>query len=266
MPRPSRACAGSDGSAWGGELLRVEGGACERLATFRPVALAGGERAIREPWRVALALLEDAFAGEPPLGDLPLFERLPRERVAAVRSLLAAGVQTVPAHGVGRLFDGIGALVLALPHARYEGEVALRWNLAADPAERRRYPIALASGAGGLLEVDLRALVRAVVADLARGTGAATIAGRFHETLARAAEAQVARVAGERGERLPVALTGGCFQNALLVERVRERLGGAQRVLLHREIPPGDGGIAPGQAVVAAALLAAGREEDAPCA
>jgi hydrogenase maturation protein HypF len=255
---------GTDRSAWGGELLRVDGAACVRLATFRPVALAGGERAIREPWRISLALLDDAFGGDPPLAGLGLFERVPGARVEAVRGLLAARTQTLPAHGVGRFFDGIGALVLGLPQARYEGEVALTWNLAADPAERRPYPIALGNAAG-LLEVDLRPLVRAVVADLGRGVAAATIAGRFHETLAFAAERLVSRIAEASGEGLPVALTGGCFQNALLAERVHARLRARHRVLLHREIPPGDGGISLGQAVVAAARLAADPEEDAPC-
>jgi hydrogenase maturation protein HypF len=263
-----------DGSAWGGELLRVDAAACERLGTFRPVALAGGERAIREPWRVALALLVDAFDADPPLSGIALFERVGRARVAAVRSLLDERVHTVPAHGVGRLFDGIGALALGMPCARYEGEVALAWNLAADPCERRPYPIALIEATHPIalgeahappLEVDLRPMVRAVVADLARGVAAATIAGRFHETLAFAAEVLAGRVAKERGEGLPVALTGGCFQNALLAERVRDRLRARHRVLLHREIPPGDGGIALGQAVVAAARLAADSGEDAAC-
>jgi len=254
-----------DGSAWGGELLRVEGAACERLGTFRPVALAGGERAIREPWRVALALLVDAFDGDPPLSAISLFERVDGARVAAVRSLLDLRVQTVPAHGVGRLFDGVGALVLGMPCARYEGEVALAWNLAADPSERRPYPIALGAADAPPLEADLRPMVRAVVADLARGVAAATIAGRFHETLAFAAEVLARRAVAAGDEGLPVVLTGGCFQNPLLAERVRSRLRARHRVLLHREIPPGDGGVALGQAMVAAARLAADPAEDAAC-
>jgi hydrogenase maturation factor HypF (carbamoyltransferase family) len=89
---------------------------------------------------------------------------------------------------------------------------------------------------------------------------------RFHATLAHVAAELVRWAARERGERLPVALSGGCFQNALLACRVRERLAPRFRVLLHREVPPGDGGIALGQAVVAAARLAIGSEEGASCA
>jgi hydrogenase maturation protein HypF len=256
---------GDDGSAWGGELLRVDGASCERLATFRPIALAGGERAIREPWRAALALVLDAFDGAPPLAALPLFARVAPERLDAVCALLRDPAHTVQAHGVGRYFDAFGALVLGRPLARYEGELALLWNGCADAGERRPYGFALRDGPGGLLEIDLRKGVREAVAELLAGAPPARIAGRFHETLACTAAAALRRVDAERSERLPVALTGGCFQNALLAERVRERIGAVRRVLLQRAAPPGDGGLALGQAVVAAAQLAATQEEGAAC-
>jgi hydrogenase maturation protein HypF len=254
---------GTDGAAWGGELLRVEGARCERLASFRPIALVGGERAIREPWRAALALLMDAFDGSPPLAALPLFGQVPPERLDAVRRLLDAHEHAPPAHGVGRTFDALAALVLERPFARYEGELALLWNGCADAEARRPYGFALGAGPDGRLEIDLRPLVREAVADRLAGVPAARIAGRFHETLARAAAAAVARVGETRGEALPVALSGGCFQNALLAERVSAALGGARRVLRHTVVPPGDGGLALGQARVASALL---REEEAACA
>jgi hydrogenase maturation protein HypF len=253
---------GSDGSAWGGELLRVDGAACERLATFRPIALAGGERAIREPWRVALALLTDAFDGSPPLAALPLFAQLEPQRLDAVRALLCEPALARLAHGVGRYFDALAALVLERPVARYEGELALLWNGCADAAERRPYGFSLRDGPGGLIEIDLRALAREVVADLRAGAAPPQIAGRFHETLACAAAATVRRAAAERNERLPVALSGGCFQNALLAERVRTLIGDAHHVLLHGAVPPGDGGLALGQAFAAAAQL----EEESACA
>jgi len=291
---------GPDGAAWGGELLLADRAGFRRLATFRPIPLVGGSQALREPWRLALAWLEDAFGPDAPLDRLALFEGVDRERRAGVRQILCRRIRLVPAHGVGRLFDALGALVLARPMARYEGELALRLNLAADadpaPGAAEAYPFLIgdrgerlgvgepdADALGGdalpgpeaaepgegpraLREVDLRPLLRAAVEDLMSGVPASRIAGRFHATLAAAAASLVENAAGAHG-RLPVVLAGGCFQNPLLTrgvaEGLRARLGPAHPVLHGREIPPGDGGIAVGQAVVAAARLARGdRGED----
>lgn len=247
---------GTDGAAWGGELLVGDAASVERLATLRPLALAGGEQAIRQPWRAALALVEDAFDGEPPLARIPLFARLPAERVAAVRELLRRGVACAPAHGVGRVFDGIGALVLARAEAGYSGELALAWNGVADAAPAEPYPFALDTHARPW-QVDLRPLVREVVADLVAGEPAARISARFHAALAAAGAALVE--AAERAHPgLPVALTGGCMQNGLLVGGLVARLAG-RRVLRHARVPAGDGGLALGQVAVAGARLVAGR-------
>jgi hydrogenase maturation protein HypF len=115
---------GSDGSAWGGELFVANAEDFERLATLRPLRLAGGDRAVKEVWRLALAALLDAFEGAPPLDDLRLFRGLDPSRVAGVRRLIETGVQTPPAHGVGRLFDAVGALALERTRSDYEGHVA----------------------------------------------------------------------------------------------------------------------------------------------
>jgi hydrogenase maturation protein HypF len=254
---------GTDGAAWGGEVMCADLVGFERVATFRPIRLAGGDRAIHEVWRTALALLLDAFDGDPPLERLALFRRVPAPRVAAVRRLLESGVACARAHGVGRYFDGFGALALGRPEADFSGEVALAWNLAARDAAAAPGRFALDTGADPL-EIDLRPLVRESVDGLLAGRPPAELSARFHATLAAATAAAV-RVAVERHGRLPVVLTGGCFQNALLAERVHERLRARHRVLLHREVPPGDGGIALGQALVAAARLASGREEDPAC-
>jgi len=128
----------------------------------------------------------------------------------------------------------------------------------AAPDERGAYPLDLhtADAAGGPLEIDWRPLVRAVVADVARGTAAATVAARFHNALADAVVA-VARRLAPRLAAPRVALTGGCFQNRTLTESAASRLTAAGfEVLLHRRVPPNDGGVAFGQAVVAAARLA----------
>jgi hydrogenase maturation protein HypF len=243
---------GTDGTAWGGELLLVREGAFERLATLRPLPLAGSDEAIRQVWRIALAALDDAFGGAPPLERLRLFDALPARDVAVVRQMIAKGVRSPLAHGAGRYFDAIGALGLARERASYEGQVALEWNLAADESETGSYPFDLAEK-GGLVHADLRPLVRAAVGDLSSGVSPGRVSARFHEGLADVAAALVRRAAAAHG-RLPVVLTGGCFQNARLAESVLARLEGDFDVRLHGEVPPGDGGIALGQALVADAV------------
>lgn len=244
---------GSDGSAWGGELLRVEYARFKRLATFRPLGLAGGDRAIREPWRLALAALDDAFPDGAPLSRLPLFGAIDERRVAVVRQMIASGVQTARAHGVGRWFDAVGSLLLGLDRSRYEGEVAMRLDGVARAGDHGRYPYALDGG-----ELDLRPTVRALVEELLGGDDASRIAARFHDTLIAAAVEMLARA----GERLPVVLGGGCFQNARLAEGIAS---GARRagfdVYLPSRVPPGDGGLALGQALVADAIT----REDERC-
>ncbi len=242
---------GPDGTAWGGEVLVAGLEGFERVATFRPVCLAGSDLAIREVWRIALALLDDAFAGDPPLGRIPLFATIPRAQVDLVRRMIAGGFNAPLAHGVGRYFDALGAMVLGRALSRYEGQVALEWNLAADPGERGRYAFEIEER--GVVQLDLRPLVRAAVADLLAGVSPSAISGRFHNTLALATAELVRRAAARTGH-LPVVLSGGCFQNARLTEEVLTALSPFP-VHLHGEVPPGDGGIALGQALVADALV-----------
>ncbi len=244
---------GTDGTAWGGELLLVERGRFERLATFRPVRLAGGDRAIREPWRVALAALDDALGPEAPLDALPLFRAVDRKERDIVLRMLASGVNSPAAHGAGRAFDAAGALALARPVARFEGQVALALDAAAEGGSAPPYPFDL-DLARPVEELDLRATWRAIVADVLAGVAAGAISARFHATLARAGAELVRRAAARTGP-LPVVLTGGCFQNARLAEGLLAELSGSFPVYLPGEVPPGDGGLALGQAIVADATL-----------
>ena len=247
---------GTDGTAWGGEVLLADAGRFERVATFRPLPLAGSDKAIRDVWRISLALLDDAFEGEPPLAALPLFQGIDEPAVGVVRRMIASGIHSPLARGVGRYFDALGAFVLGHARSRYEGQVATELNLVADPGETRVYPFALDLDVAPW-EIDLRPLVRAAVADLLAGVPAGSIAARFHNTLAAASD-DVVRAAAAAHGRTPVVLTGGCFQNALLAERVLARLAPDFAVHLHGNVPPGDGGIALGQALVADALVRQG--------
>jgi hydrogenase maturation protein HypF len=244
---------GTDGTAWGGELLIARYDGYERVATFRPLPLAGADAAIRHPWRIALALLDEAFEGEADLDPFPLFSAQSAGDVRVARRMIATRFRSPLARGVGRYFDAIGALVLGRGDARYEGQLALAWNVIANPAEGGGYDFDL-DRSQPPWTLDLRPMVRQIVRDMTDGTAAPTISARFHNTIAAATGAMVRAVAAEYGA-LPVALTGGCFQNDRLAEGVVRELRHEFTVYLHERVPPGDGGIALGQAVVAGAMV-----------
>ena len=243
---------GTDGTSWGGEILICDAAAFRRFATFRPIALAGGDHAVRQVWRIALAMLDDAFDGVPPLRQIPLFRSIPSRGIESVRRMIAGNVNAPHARGVGRIFDALGAIGLDMPHARYEGEVAFLWNVAADKDERGVYPIVVRDGIEPW-EIDPRPMVKAAVLDLLDGVLPSIVSARFHNTLAEVT-IEVARAAAVSIGDAPIALGGGCFQNARLTESIVRALGTTNRVFMNHEIPPGDGGIALGQAVIADAL------------
>jgi hydrogenase maturation protein HypF len=245
---------GDDGTAWGGELLLADLAGYRRIATFRPLRLAGGDAAIRAVWRSALALLDDAFAGDPPLDRLPVFRTVPTRDIAVVRQMIAHGINAPPAHGVGRVFDAVGAFLLDRPRARYEGQVAMALDAAAGGAAGApAYGYAIHCDREPWT-LDLRPAVRAAALDRIDGRPVAAVAARFHATLVAAA-ADLLALAAEAFGRWPVVLSGGAFQNSILAAGIDRAVARELPVYRHREVPPGDGGIALGQAVVAAAQL-----------
>jgi hydrogenase maturation protein HypF len=241
---------GTDGTMWGGEVLLATREAFHRVATFRPLLLAGGDRAIREPWRLALALVVDAFDDRVPQDVWRLFGHVAWKDLDAVRAVLNSGTMPL-ARGVGRYFDAFGALLLDRPRASYEGQIAFELNMAADPGERGQYGYAI-DHSRSPWEIDLRPAVRDAVFEFLGGEPVARIAARIHNTLA-AASVDAVRDAARGAGRLPVVLSGGCFQNARLAEAIVRGLQPGFSIHLHERVPPGDGGIALGQAVVAAA-------------
>ena len=224
---------GTDGTLWGGEILRCDLTAFERLAHLDPVPLPGAEAAIREPWRVAAVHLERA--GRP----------VPFERWEVVRQTLA--VNAPSSSGMGRLFDAVAALLGLRESVTYEGQAAIELEQLADGSEADPYEWEFGDGA---------ALVREAHDDLAAGRPRAEIAAAFHEAVAAA----TASVCAEQAEPRTVVLSGGTFQNLRLLESTTRRLEAhGFRVLGHRRVPPNDGGLSFGQAAVAAAVTAAGR-------
>jgi hydrogenase maturation protein HypF len=242
---------GTDGTLWGGEVLLATSKACTRLGTVRPIPLPGGEKAIRHVWRIALAALDDAFDGSPPIEELALFRGIPPDEISGVRKMIAGRVNVPLARGVGRWFDAAGAIGFARARASYEGQVAIDWNNLAGDTVGPRYGFTVDT-ARDPIELDLRPLVRAVAADAIAGEPPQAIAAGFHDALA-VATAELVHRAAKRAGRLPVVLSGGCFQNARLAQSVRALLAPSFEVVLHRSVPCGDGGIALGQALIAAA-------------
>ncbi len=241
---------GPDGDLWGGEFLVADLRSFRRAGHLRPLPLAGGEAAIREPWRLAVAALLDA--GESP-EPFVTGVSASRARVEAVVRLLEGRVAAPRATGAGRWFDAIAALAGVCDAITYEGQAAIELEaLAVGLPGASAYPFEIDSGTGaGPFVVDLRPTVRAVAADLRRGVERAWIAAQFHATLAGAV------VDGCRRVRVAapldtVVLSGGCFQNRLLVEQARASLEAQGfHVLTHQRVPPNDGGLALGQAAVA---------------
>jgi hydrogenase maturation protein HypF len=240
---------GGDGTLWGGEFLIADRRGFERAAHLAPVPLPGAAMAIRQPWRMAAAHLDAAFGGQPPPG-LAVAARQGR-RWTDVRHAAAAGVNSPLTSSAGRLFDAVSALLGLRDTVSYEGQAAIELEHLVDRAEDGAYSAALDEGPP--LQIQGGDIVRAVVADLQTGVGTPVIAARFHNAMARVVVDVCCRLRDDRGLGT-VALSGGVFQNVVLLERCVTGLAAAGfQVLTHSAVPPNDGGISLGQAVVAGA-------------
>jgi hydrogenase maturation protein HypF len=217
----------------------------------RAVRLAGGERAIREPWRVACAWLAAADAAPP----RTLRELVPARTWEQVAGLVQSGVASPLTTSMGRLFDAVAALCGVRTLVNYEGQAAIELEAACDPHERGRYPMSL-EDVDGMLVIDPRELISQVCADVAAGVGTAAIAARFHAAVASVTVDACTALAEASGTDI-VVLSGGVFLNRRLLESVWAGLDArGLRVLTPERLPIGDGGISYGQVAVAARRMA----------
>jgi hydrogenase maturation protein HypF len=249
---------GDDGTLWGGEILLADFVSAERLASFMPVPLPGGSRAMREPWRNAFAHLSrfigwDNLCSQYP--DLAITRRLAEKPVGILHAMMESGLNAPLASSAGRLFDAVAAVLGVSPETcSYEGQAAIGLEALA----------AMASGeagddyAGQIISekielISWATMWRSLLSDLARGVETSRIAARFHAGLALTLSSTAARHAGHRGIDT-VVLGGGVFQNRLLLEAVTFILESrGLSVLSPRLLPANDGGISLGQGAIAAA-------------
>jgi hydrogenase maturation protein HypF len=253
---------GSDGKIWGGEFLVADFAGFSRRAHLRYVLLPGGDAAVRQPWRMALSYLRDAFPQHIPDASMR-FPGVPEKQIELVDTMLAKQIQTVETSSCGRLFDAVAIILGLASKVTFEGQAAISLETAATRAGRspidkhsNLYPFNVDAVDGSEpMILDLRATIRAIARDAAHGSPAEEISARFHNTLAMALVEVCGRIRDNEGiDR--VCLSGGTFENLYLLERT---IGELRRrgftAFLHAKVPANDGGIALGQAVIASELL-----------
>jgi hydrogenase maturation protein HypF len=250
---------GTDGKIWGGEFLVADFAGFTRRAHLRYVPLPGGDAAVRQPWRMALSYLRDAFGPQIP-SQLLQFPGVDPRQIALVDTMLAKRLQTVETSSCGRLFDAVAAMLGLASKVTFEGQAAIALETSATRAKSA--PPNPAPYDFGLTEddpmvLDFRPSILAIANEVNRRP-LEEIAARFHNTLAAAIVATCRRIRDIDGlDR--ICLSGGTFQNHFLLESTIIGLRAAGfTVFLHAQVPANDGGIALGQAVVANELLRRG--------
>jgi len=249
---------GTDGRIWGGEVLLADYDAFERAAHLAYLPLPGGEAAIREPWRMAVAYLVGHF-GCDFVRELPLVADVPKKNLNVLFRMMQQGINSPLTSSCGRLFDAVAALAGIRRHVNYEAQAAIELEMAiGNSADDDSYPFDLFQDGEGWI-IDTRSLFESLLHDIASRAPVGAISARFHNGLA-AVLSEVADRLRQRSGLERVCLSGGTFQNIYLFEKlcIRLRKNGFQ-VFVHSEVPAGDGGLSLGQAMVAARAVAQSR-------
>ncbi len=238
---------GTDGAIWGGEVLVAGYDGFTRAAHLKYTPLPGGDAAVRKPYRVALAHLY--AAGITWDDDLPPVQACsPTERGVLIRQI-ERSINTVPTSSMGRLFDAVAALVGVRQSVEYEAQAAIELEKCAAPATETPYVFEIVSGEP--IQIDPAPLFRALIAEWRAGSATAQLSAWFHLAVADALVSVAVMLRDRTGINV-VGLSGGVFQNRLLLAATREKLFAAGfEILVHEQVSPSDSGIALGQAVVA---------------
>ncbi len=264
---------GTDGSIWGGEFLVGNSAGFWRAGHFAQLAMPGGERAAREPWRMAYAAMRALNSIEAARIFPEWLARRSAEEIAAAEFAMESGTNAPRTSSCGRLFDAVASLTGLCDIAHFEAQAAIRLEFAADESVRQPYGFELRAeaqqgmmsltenpGMAGMpaatsIVLSFLPAIQEIIKDMRIGKSVAEISARFHATIIEGCAAVVDRIAMETGIRT-VALSGGSFQNALLLQGLIEALHKRKyAVLTHSQVPTNDGGVSLGQAVIAHAKL-----------
>jgi len=241
---------GMDGTIWGGEFLKANYRDFDRVAHLKKVPMPGGTMAIKEPWRMAMVYLADAFGDGVKELKIDLMKRVDFQKWEILKRAIERKINTPSTSSMGRLFDAVSSLLSIRDEVHYEGQAAIELEMMADKEVREEYPFRITQEEKPLL-IDLSETIRGIVDDLGKRIPVPKISGKFHRTISRLiAETCKMIRAGEGLNR--VALSGGVFQNIFLLSQVIVELKESGfEVHTHHLVPTNDGGISLGQAVVA---------------
>ena len=242
---------GDDGTTWGCEVLRANLVDYERLGHMRPMSLIGGDAAAKETYRPAVAVLYDAFGEKTReiLSDLQLAGT--DEQIRRAGEILQAGIDCPQSSSLGRWFDAVACICQVAWANRFEGEAPMRLEEAATDGVDDVYAFGITSASPFV--IDFRGTVEGIVFDLLDGAAVGEVSAKFHNTIVRSLAA-AAKLVAEQTQLSVVALSGGCFANRRITDRLLEELAAAGlETLIHTEYPCNDGSIALGQAAVALA-------------
>jgi hydrogenase maturation protein HypF len=244
---------GTDGAIWGGEILIVEEHDFKRSGHFAYVSMPGSSAAIKEPWRMAVSYLIDAFGDEFRDLDLPAIRKIENEKINIISEMISKGINSPQTSSLGRLFDGVAALCGIRKRVNFEGQAAMELEMLAEHATESRYDYEWESD--DTIRILTAPIIRGIVADVHNRVPVSKISAKFHKTLI-CLFTDICEVIRNRRGLNRVALSGGCFQNATLLAGLIQALEKRNfKVFSHQQVPSNDGGIALGQAIVAAAVL-----------
>jgi hydrogenase maturation protein HypF len=244
---------GTDGAIWGGEILIARERDFERAAHLAYVPMPGSAAAIKEPWRMALSYLQNAYGSDFYNLDLPAVKKMDSGKLTVIAEMISKGINSPLTSSLGRLFDGVAAICGMRDRVNFEGQAAMELEMAALDGSDGVYEYGWETG--GAYRIFTAPIIQGVVDDVAKATPIGEISSRFHRTLIQLFT-ELCVIIGKERALNRVVLSGGVFQNSILLTGLTGALAEKNfKVFSHQQIPTNDGGISLGQAVVAAATI-----------